>query len=148
MLKYFSEPLGNWQEITGATTPIEVGKGYFIQSLSDDTLVFNGAQLNNGNYLDFDAANLTNLLPTMWYRTADALQNMVFDTYNAQSGLGTSLSGIAVNQFIPPLQSFWVKIPDGNTTGSIGFTNAMRSHHSLGYEGLKSTAVDCPAFIQ
>ncbi len=174
VLKYFSEPLGNWQEITGATTPIEAGKGYFIQSLSNDTLVFNGATLNNGNftipctrtgttnfyrgfnlvsnpyasYLDFDAANLTNLLPTMWYRTADPLQTMVFDTYNAQSGLGTSLSGIAVNQFIPPLQSFWVKIPDGNTTGSIGFTNAMRSHHSLGYEGLKSTAVDFPAFIR
>jgi hypothetical protein len=174
VLKYFSEPLGNWQEITGATTPIEVGKGYFIQSLSNDTLVFNGATLNNGNftipctrtgttnfyrgfnlvsnpyasYLDFDAANLTNLLPTMWYRTADPLQTMVFDTYNAQSGLGTSLSGTAVNRFIPPLQSFWVKIPDGNTTGSIGFTNAMRSHHSLGYEGLKSTAIDFPAFIR
>lgn len=174
VLKYFSEPLGNWQEITGASTPIEVGKGYFVQSLSNDTLVFNGSTLNNGNftipctrtgttnfyrgfnlvsnpyasYLDFAAANRTNLLPTMWYRTADALQTMVFDTYNAQSGLGTSLSGIAVNQFIPPLQSFWVKIPDGNTTGSIGLTNAMRSHHSLGYEGLKSTAVDFPAFIR
>ncbi len=174
VLKYFSEPLGNWQEITGATTPIEVGKGYFVQSLTNDTLVFNGSTLNNGNftipctrtgttnfyrgfnlvsnpyasYLDFDAANLTNLLPTMWYRTADPLQTMVFDTYNAQSGLGTSLSGIAVNQFIPPLQSFWVKIPDGNTTGSIGFTNAMRSHHAIGFEGLKSTALDFPAFIR
>ena len=174
VLKFFNEPLGNWQEINDALTPIQVGKGYFVQSLINDTLVFDGTTLNNGNftipctrtgttnfyrgfnlvsnpyasYLDFDAAILTNLLPTMWYRTADPLQTMVFDTYNAQSGLGTSLSGVAVNQFIPPLQSFWVKIPDGNTTGSIGFTNAMRSHHAVGFEGLKSTAVDFPAFIR
>ncbi|MEN9969600.1 MAG: hypothetical protein RIR94_1805 [Bacteroidota bacterium] len=174
VLKYFNEPLGNWQEITDAQTPIEVGKGYFVQSATDDTLLFNGSTLNNGNYnipctrtgttnyyrgfnlvsnpyasyLDFDAAIRTNLLPTMWYRTADPLQNMVFDTYNAQSGLGTSLSGIAVNQFVPPLQSFWVKIPDGYTTGSIAFTNAMRAHHTIGFEGLKSTAIDFPAFVR
>jgi hypothetical protein len=174
VLKYFNEPLGNWQEINDAASPIEVGRGYFIQSTSNDTLKFNGSSLNNGSYsfactrtgttnyyrgfnlvsnpytsyLDFSAANLTNLLPTMWYRTADPLQNMVFDTYNAQSGLGTSLSGVAVTQFIPPLQSFWVKIPDGNTTGSIGVNNSMRSHYTNGYEGLKSTAQDFPAFIR
>lgn len=174
ILKYFNEPLGNWQEITDAQTPIEVGKGYFVQSAQDDTLVFDGAMLNNGSYtipctrtgttnyyrgfnlvsnpyasyLDFDAAVRTNLLPTMWYRTADALQTMVFDTYNAQSGLGTSLSGIPVNQYVPPLQSFWVKIPDGFTTGSIGFTNAMRSHFTSGFEGLKSNAIDFPAFVR
>lgn len=174
VLKFFNEPLGNWQEITDALTPIEVGKGYFVQSATNDTLVFNGSTLNNGNYsipctrtgttnyyrgfnlvsnpyasyLDFDAAIRTNLLPTIWYRTADPLQNMVFDTYNAQSGLGTSLSGIAVNQFVPPLQSFWVKIPDGNTTGSITFTNAMRAHHTIGFEGLKSAAIDFPAFVR
>ncbi|MEY4803492.1 MAG: hypothetical protein RL331_5 [Bacteroidota bacterium] len=174
VLKYFSEPLGNWQEITDAQTPIVVGKGYFVQTAQDDTLVFNGAMLNNGSYtipctrtgttnyyrgfnlvsnpyasyLDFDAAVRTNLLPTMWYRTADALQTMVFDTYNAQSGLGTSLSGIPVSQYVPPLQSFWVKIPDGFTTGSIGFTNAMRSHYTSGFEGLKSNAIDFPAFVR
>jgi hypothetical protein len=174
VLKYFSEPLGNWQEITDAITPIEVGRGYFVQTAQNDTLKFNGLALNNGNYnlacsrtgttnfyrgfnlvsnpyasyLDFDQVTRTNLLPTMWYRTADPLQTMVFDTYNAQSGLGTSLSGIAVNQFIPPLQSFWVKIPDGFTTGSLGMTNAMRSHHSVGFEGLKSTALDFPAFLR
>ncbi|MEY5000089.1 MAG: hypothetical protein RLZZ211_125 [Bacteroidota bacterium] len=174
VLKYFNEPIGNWQEINNATTPIEVGRGYFIQSLSDDTLKFNGSSLNNGSYtlactrtgttnyyrgfnlvanpyvsyLDFAAANLNNLLPTMWYRTADPLQNMVFDTYNAQSGLGTSLSGVAVTQYIPPLQSFWVKIPDGYTTGSISINNSMRSHYQNGFEGLKSTAQDFPAFIR
>jgi len=174
VLKYFNEPLGNWQEITDAQTPIEVGKGYFVQSAHDDTLVFDGARLNNGSYtipctrtgttnyyrgfnlvsnpyasyLDFDAAVRTNLLPTMWYRTADALQTMVFDTYNAQSGLGTSLNGVPVSRYVPPLQSFWVKIPDGHITGSIGFTNAMRSHFMGGFEGLKSTAQDFTAFVR
>jgi hypothetical protein len=174
VLKYFSEPLGNWQEITDAITPIEVGRGYFVQTALNDTLKFNGFALHNGtyniacsrtgttnfyrgfnlvsnpyaSYLDFDQVTRSNLLPTMWYRTADAAQTMVFDTYNAQSGLGTSLSGIAVNQFIPPLQSFWVKIPDGFTTGSLGMTNAMRSHYAVGFEGLKSTALDFPAFLR
>jgi hypothetical protein len=49
---------------------------------------------------------------------------------------------------VPPLQSFWVKIPDGFTTGSIGFTNAMRSHFTSGFEGLKSNAIDFPAFVR
>jgi hypothetical protein len=46
------------------------------------------------------------------------------------------------------MQSFWVKIPAGFTSGEIGFTNEMRSHYSIGFEGLKNKANDFPVFIR
>lgn len=174
ILKYFNEPTGSWVEINDATTPIEVGKGYFVQTGSLDMLGFSGGQLNNGNYtfpltrtgttnsyrgfnlvsnpyasyVDFEAVTKTNILPRMWYRTSDATQTMVFDTYNSELGIGTSVGGEAVTQFVPPMQSFWVKIPTGFTTGSIGFANHMRSHHAIGFEGLKSCAQVFPVFLR
>lgn len=175
VLKFFNEPTCAWEEIHDATTPIQVGQGYFVQSGTIDTIEFSGGQLNNGDYyfsctrtgsvnsyrgfnlvsnpyvsyVDFNQAIKTNILPTMWYRTADQTGGMVFDTYNSITGVGTSVgSGTAVTNFIPPMQSFWMKIPDGFTTGQIGFTNEMRSHHSTGYEGLKNSGDDFPVFIR
>lgn len=174
VLKYFNEPTGSWIEINNSNTPIEIGKGYFVQTGVMDTLVFSGGNLNNGNYtipctrtgstnsyrgfnlisnpyasyVDFDAVTKTNILPTMWYRTADLTQAMVFDTYNSELGIGTSLGGETVTQFIPPMQSFWVKIPTGFTTGAVGFSNAMRSHYSIGFEGLKSGLNDFPVYVR
>lgn len=174
VLKYFNEPTGAWVEINNATTPIEVGKGYFVQTGMIDTIEFLGGQLNNGNYtipctrtgstnsyrgfnlvsnpyasyVDFDLVTKTNILPTMWYRTADQTQAMVFDTYNSLTGIGTSIGGEEVTKFIPPMQSFWVKIPAGFTSGEIGFANEMRSHYSIGFEGLKNTANEFPVFIR
>jgi hypothetical protein len=174
LLKFFNEPTGAWVEINNASTPIQIGKGYFVQTGSMDTIDFSGAQLNNGNYtfpltrtgttnfyrgfnlvsnpypsyVDFDAVTKSNILPTMWYRTSDVAQTMIFDTYNSELGIGTSLGGFAVTKFIPPMQSFWVKIPSGFTTGSIGFSNAMRSHYVSGFEGLKSSAQNFPVYIR
>lgn len=174
VLKYFNEPTGAWVEINNATTPIEVGKGYFVQTGMIDTIEFLGGQLNNGNYtipctrtgttnfyrgfnlvsnpyasyVDFDLVTKTNILPTMWYRTADQTQAMVFDTYNSLTGIGTSIGGEEVTKFIPPMQSFWVKIPAGFTSGEIGFANEMRSHYSIGFEGLKNTTNEFPVFIR
>lgn len=174
LLKYFNEPTGSWVEINNSTTPIEVGKGYFVQTGVMDTLAFSGGHLNNGNYtfpctrtgstnsfrgynlianpyasyLDFNAATKTNILPTIWYRTSDLSQSMVYDTYNSELLIGTSLSGNEVTQFVPPMQSFWVKIPSGFTTGSIGFSNSMRSHHATGFVGLKSSAQNFPVYVR
>lgn len=174
VLKYFNEPTGSWVEINNSSTPIEIGKGYFVQTGVMDTLVFSGGNLNNGNYtipctrtgntnsyrgfnlisnpyasyVDFNAVTKTNILPTMWYRTADLTQTMVFDTYNSELGIGTSLGGETVTQFIPPMQSFWVKIPFGFSTGAVGFSNAMRSHYSNGFEGLKSSLNDFPVYVR
>lgn len=174
ILKYFKEPSGSWVEINDASTPIQVGKGYFVQSGFMDTLEFSGDFLNNGNYTfpctrsgttnyyrgfnlvsnpypsyaDFDAVIKTNILPTMWYRTSDLNQNMVFDTYNSKSRIGTSVGSDVVTNFIPPMQSFWVKVPDGYASGELGFSNEMRSHYSIGFEGLKNSATDFPVFIR
>lgn len=174
ILKYFKEPSGSWVEINNASTPIQVGKGYFVQSGIMDTLEFRGDLLNNGNYTfpctrtgtanyyrgfnlvsnpypsyaDFDAVIKTNILSTMWYRTSDLTQTMVFDTYNSKTGIGTSVGSDVVTNFIPPMQSFWVKVPDGYATGELRFTNEMRSHYSTGFEGLKNSATDFPVFIR
>ncbi|MEN9987510.1 MAG: RemA [Bacteroidota bacterium] len=175
VLKFFNEPTCAWEEINDATTPIQVGQGYFVQSGTIDTIEFSGGQLNNGDYyfpctrtgsvnsyrgfnlvsnpyvsyLDFNQAIKTNILPTMWYRTADQSGGMVFDTYNSMTGIGTSVGNVeAVTSLIPPMQSFWVKIPAGYTTGEIGFANEMRSHHSLGFEGLRNTKNDFPIFLR
>jgi hypothetical protein len=174
VLKYFNEPTGAWIEIDNASTPIEVGKGYFVQTGVMDTLKFVGDAINNGDYtipctrtgtanfyrgfnlvsnpyasyVDFDSVSKSNILPTLWYRTADQTQTMVFDTYNSMNGIGTSVGGEVVTKFIPPMQSFWIKIPDGLTTGEIGFTNEMRSHYSIGFEGLKDKTNNFPVFIR
>ena len=174
VLKYFNEPTGDWVEINNGSTLIEVGKGYIVQTGMMDTLEFVGEAINNGNYnipctrtgttnfyrgfnlvsnpyasyLDFDMVSKSNVMPTMWYRTADQTQTMVFDTYNSINGIGTSVGGEVVTKFIPPMQSFWIKIPDGFTTGEIGFTNEMRSHYSIGFEGLKNKSNNFPVFIR
>jgi hypothetical protein len=85
----------------------------------------------------------------MWYRVANSAGTMVFDTYNAPAGTGTNNNGSgAVTKFIPPMQSFWVNVPQGQTTGTVSFGNSQRSHYSTGVQGLRSTAQDFPAFLR
>jgi len=71
-----------------------------------------------------------NIEPTIWYRTK---YNSVyyFETVNTTSGVGTNNSGNgAVTAYIPPMQSFWVRVASGKTSATLNFTNAMRSHES------------------
>jgi hypothetical protein len=71
---------------------------------------------------------------------------MVFDTYNATSLQGVNPSGGTSNQYIAPMQAFWVRVA-GNTgtTGNISMTRAMTRHDGTG--GLKS-GVEYPAFAR
>jgi hypothetical protein len=78
---------------------------------------------------------------------------MVFDTYvaNAAGGIGTNLSGNTATKYIPPMQSFWVRVSQGQTAGSLNLGNAMRSHFaSLGSStaGLRSTNDEQKLFIR
>ena len=101
------------------------------------------------SYLDWMAAidpantGTSNLMTTMWYRTQNPGQPTgnpvvppyyVFDTYNETANTGTNNNGIAVTQYIPPMQAFWVRVKPaidlGSTTGTLALTNAMRSHAS------------------
>lgn len=151
---YFSEATAAYTEITNNTTALNVGKGYLIRLGANTTLNFTG-NLNTGNItlnnltangpvsnrgfhlvgnpypstLDWTLTNKTHLDPTIWYRTVNLSGSMVFDTYNAENQQGTNNNGSgAVTKDIPPMQAFWVKVDVDGTTGSLGLTNAMRSH--------------------
>lgn len=180
VLKYYSEPANAWQEITDNTSALEVGRGYFVQAASGTTeLNFTGGTINNGDYtlnvtrntttnafrgynlltnpypsyLDWDNVTRSNVGATIWYRSVNNAGTMVFDTYNAPGGTGTNNNQAgAVTRYIPPMQSFWVSVPQGQTSGTVSFGNAQRSHFidlaTNGYNGLRSSAQDFPAFLR
>jgi hypothetical protein len=184
VLKKRNEAGNAWTDITNAAPEnLVIGRGYYTQAMANTTINFTGGVINNGNvtiggltrtagqgfegfnlvsnpypsYLNWDLVTKTNVGNTMWYRTNDGI-NMVFDTYvaNAAGGVGTNLGGTSVTKFIPPMQSFWVRVnpnanPSLNNTGSLGLTNAMRAHFtSLGGStaGLKSTNDEPSLFLR
>lgn len=113
-------------------------------------------------YLDltevFSATNLgtSNLLPTIWVRSNSASNgnaaSMVFDTYNAQSGIGTGLGwqtavlngnpgGInSLMRWVAPMQGFWVRVNSGASTGNIAFDYSMASANPIGAGQLRTTS--------
>lgn len=164
VVKYWDEPSAAWVEITDNTSALTVGRGHYLRSYTpgNQTLTFTGGALNNGtynipltangasfngfnlvsnpypSYLKWDDVAKTNVGTTIWYRTSNGANNMVFDTYNSNGNVGTSNNGAGtVSQFIPPMQAFWVKV-EGNTTGSIVLENIDRSHHVSGMQGMHS----------
>jgi hypothetical protein len=104
------------------------------------------------SYLDWSAAftaaaaTNANISSSIWYRSHNSTSNtMVFDIFNASSSVATTNSSGTTTQYIPPMQAFWVYNPNDGTTGSLTFSNSMRSHQSNG--GLKSST-DFPAFVR
>jgi hypothetical protein len=67
--------------------------------------------------------------PTIWLRTRNAAGQMIFDTFDGEDGTSLGIGG-RVNQFIAPLQAFWVKVEEEGSSPAISFTNAMRLHRS------------------
>jgi len=67
---------------------------------------------------------MTNLEPTIWYRT-----NGNFATYNWTSGTGQNTG----QQIIPAMQAFWVRVASGNTTGTYNIDNQSRLHSSQAF---------------
>jgi hypothetical protein len=164
VVKYWDEPSAAWVEITDNTTALAVGKGHYLRSYTpgNQDLVFTGGLLNNGaytfnvtangssfngfnlvsnpyaSYLKWDDVTKTNVGSTVWYRTSNGPNTMVFDTYNSNGNVGTSNNGnAAVSQYIPPMQAFWVKV-EGSASGSIAMDNLDRSHHLSGNQGMYS----------
>lgn len=164
VVKYWDEQGAAWVEITDNTSALAVGRGHYLRSYTpgNQTLTFTGGALNNGtynipltangasfngfnlvsnpypSYLKWDDVAKNNVGTTIWYRTSNGANNMVFDTYNSNGNVGTSNNGVGtVSQFIPPMQAFWVKV-EGNTSGSIVLDNIDRSHHVSGMQGMHS----------
>jgi M6 family metalloprotease-like protein len=139
-------------QITDNITPLVSGTGYVTLAGSDNTYSFSGV-LHDGDitlhpsrtgntaakrgynlisnpypsYIDWNAAVKTNLASTIWYRTRTSDGQMVFDTYNGLTGTGVGVNGV-VNQYIPPMQGFWVRVDADGHTGTLILSNAIRSH--------------------
>ena len=181
VVKKRDEVNNTWTALSSGTPEnLVVGQGYYTQAMGNATINFTGGLLNNGaitignlsrtagqgfegfnlvsnpypSYLDWDAVTKTDVGNTMWYRTASGSTagSMVFDTYVAGTGgIGTNLNGAGVSNLIPPMQSFWVRVNSGSTTGSLGLTNSMRAHFTSingSVAGLKSTSNERDLFLR
>lgn len=108
------------------------------------------------SYLNWDLVTKNNVGNTMWYRTSTgsfSSSTMVFETYvaGAAGGIGTNLSGNVATKLIPPMQAFWVRVNQGQTSGSIVLDNSMRAHFtsfSGSTAGLRSTNDELKVFLR
>ncbi|MDD4992345.1 MAG: T9SS type A sorting domain-containing protein [Paludibacter sp.] len=158
----YNEQTAAWDTESGALTPL---KGYIsVSNTTSGPITFSGT-INNGDlsitptrhtgvtkegfnlvgnpypsYVNWASATKTNLLTTMWYRTRSA-SAYVFDTYNSTGNIGTALGTTSVSSLIPPMQGFWVRVDAGQTSGTLGFTNAMRSHADVSTNSFKAPEV-------
>jgi hypothetical protein len=180
VLKYRDEPNNQWVEIANDGVTLVPGRGYYCQTTGNTTVSFSGSNINNGamtisnlsrsaginfegfnlvsnpypSYLDWEAVTKNNISNTMWYRTASGstAASMVFDTYVAGSGgIGTNLNGSNVSNLIPPMQAFWVRVNQGQTSGSLALDNTMRAHFTSingSVAGLKSTSNERDLFLR
>ena len=162
ILYYYDEPSATWPQITNNTTGLSVMKGYVASLSTNGAVTFSGT-INNGaqsvdvsrtpgqtkegfnlignpypSYLDWDQITKSNIMTTMWYRTKTAVDAYTFDTYNSTGQVVTSNGVKLVTNQIPPMQAFWVRIANGQTSGSISTTNTSRSHADNGSNSFKS----------
>jgi Type IV secretory pathway, TrbL components len=81
------------------------------------------------------AASTANVYSTIWYRTV-VDGNYEFWSYNAAGNVevapggwedGTP-TGSYMLGYIPPMQAFWVRVMDGQSSGTINFLDRYRSH--------------------
>ncbi len=175
-LWYYVEPSQGYVEITTNSESLDVGTGYVLRTGTNETVEFAGT-LNSdeqtlavtrtgtghakrgfnlvGNpypsYLDWDALYeefRESMRSSIWYRTSNANNDMVFDIYNASTQTGTKNNGkgTAVSGLIPPCQAVWVKVDadpyasDGTNSVNLFFTPSMQSHGES-ENGLKQAMV-------
>jgi hypothetical protein len=154
----YSEAALVYSEITNDVTSLTPMAGYVAKLGANTTVSFTGGTLNSGTYtnssltrtgtsslkrgynlvanpypsfIDWHSVTKSNLSTTIWYRTANAGGTNVFDTYNSTGSVGTNNNGSgAVSRYIAPMQTFWVQVSADGQTGSLTFTNSIRSHQS------------------
>jgi hypothetical protein len=160
---------------SGSAENLEVGRGYYVQAIpTSSTLNFTGGAINNGaittenltsagtsftgfnlvanpypSYIDWTTVTKTNVGTTMWYRTHDG-SGMNFGTVNG-SGVGTTIGATTVTKYIPPMQSFWVRVATYGQPASLTFNNTNRSHfisENSSIAGLKSSNDSPSVFIR
>lgn len=169
-LWYYNEandPTPAYTNIATNGTLLNPGRGYVLSLAgNDNTYSFTGSNLNTGDitltptrtgtsavkrgfnlmgnpypsYLDWNAVGKTNMKTTIWYRTFTLGKQMQFDTFDGEYGTGLGVNGL-VNQFIPPLQAFWVRVDSDGSDGSLVLNNNMRYHKDVENNRLKIRAL-------
>ncbi|MDO9153869.1 MAG: T9SS type A sorting domain-containing protein [Paludibacter sp.] len=161
----YDEQTYTFPEISNTTTPLNVKNGYVAYLPNGTTFNFTGGSFNTGNdtatvyrhentlarrgfdlvgnpypsYLNWTNAVKNNLEPTIWYRTVNTQGVYVFDTFN---GVGTNNNGIgAVTGLIPPMQSVWVRVIANQTSGTVNFSNTLRSHRETPSNNFRAPGV-------
>ena len=160
----YNEPTGGWITESGSLNPL---KGYISATTNaSGPIAFSGI-LNTGtqtitltrsatnaskpgfnlvgnpypSYVKWGSAITSNLDPTIWFRTKFADGHAyTFDTYNSTSKVGTANNGTTVSDSIPPMQAFWVRVSENQTSGSLTFNNSMRTHKGVITNLLKAPA--------
>lgn len=157
-----------WQQISDNTTSLTVMKGYVYYPVSSGAVTFSGSlntgnqsisvsrtsgQSKEGfnlignpyaSYLNWSQVSRGNLSSSMWYRTKSApapitgLTAYVFDTYNVLSDVATNNGAKPMTKMIPPMQSFWVRVADGQTHATITATNTQRGFIDISNNGFRS----------
>jgi hypothetical protein len=150
---FYKESTAEWLPPAGSS--LTAGEGYISSStLTTGTVSFDGT-LNTstvtvpltrtssvtkegfnlvGNpypsYLNWALVDTTSakVLSTIWYRTKTDQNSYTFDTYNGKGNVNTNLGATKITNLIPPMQAFWVRVKQGETSSNLIFTNAMRSH--------------------
>lgn len=91
-----------------------------------------------------ETAQQARLYSTIWYRT-QAAGVYEFWSYNASGNVtvapsweSTTSSGSYSLGYIPPMQAFWVRMLDEQSSGILTFSNNLRSHSDHGSNVLKS----------
>lgn len=151
---YYDESTAQWLSPTGGSQLV-AGKGYISTATTGTGAISFTGTLNTGtvnipltrttaitkegfnlvgnpypSYLDWSKVDTTaaKILSTIWYRTQTAANAYTFDTYNGSGNVSTNLGATKVTNLIPPMQAFWVRVKQGESGGTLTFTNAMRSH--------------------
>ena len=106
------------------------------------------------SYLNFESAlasaSTSNVSQTVWFRARNGGNTAyIFDTYSALNHVGTSNNNnslVGITADIPPMQAFWVRVADGQTSGTLAVDNSMRSHldQSVTTNRFKAPAVTEP----
>jgi hypothetical protein len=147
----YAEATHAYTEILNYDTPLQVGHGYVARLTTPQLCVFTG-KLNTGNisvnvtrasdshikrgfnlignpypcFLNWNSvASASEVMASIWTRSATAGGVMAFDTYNSLIGAGTSGSGRTATPFIAPMQAFWVYVDAGKTSATVNFSNDM-----------------------
>ncbi|MCF8465242.1 MAG: T9SS type A sorting domain-containing protein [Flavobacteriales bacterium] len=154
-----NESTQSYTQITDETTPIVVGKGYVVRMANETTVAPYTTEITSGDFtisgltrtgttalnrgynlvsnpypssVSWDDAIKSNLSSSIWYRTHNVGNTMLYDTYNAVGQIGTNNNQTgAVSGLIRPNQGFWVRVEGDGNTGQLQFTNQMRSHQSF-----------------